>query len=81
MIEATHPKIVLALKHELLQRLNELDLRNVLLLDNQSNFDLCCNKKFTSKILKALHVLHMKSNGGDLKITKKCEIPGNKYKL
>jgi hypothetical protein len=81
MLKATHPKIVLALKHELLQRLNELDLRNVLLLDNQSTFDLCCNKKFTSRILKALHVLHMKSNGGGLKITKKCKIPGYKYKL
>jgi hypothetical protein len=70
MREATHPKIVLALKHESIQRLLELDLQNVLLLDNQSTFDLCCNKKSTSRFLKALHVLHMKSNGGGLKITK-----------
>ena len=76
MLEATHPKIVLALKHESIRRLTELDLRNVLLLDNQSTFELCCNKKVTSRILKALHVLHMKSNGGGLKITKTCEIPG-----
>ena len=33
------------------------------------------------KIIKALHALHMKSNGGGLKITKKCKIPGYKYKL
>ena len=81
MLKATHPKIVLALKHESLQSLNELDLQNVLLLDNQSTFDLCCNKKFTSNILKALHTLHMKSNGGGLKITEQFEIPGYKYKL
>jgi hypothetical protein len=81
MLEATHPKIVLALKNESVKRLNELDLRNVLLLDNQSTFDLCCNKKFTSKIIKGVHTLHMKSNGGGLKITEKCEIPGYKFKL
>ncbi len=81
MLEATHPKIVLALKHESVQRLNKLDLQNVLLLDNQSTFDLCCNKTFTSKILKATNTLHMKSNGGGLKITKQCKIPGYKYKL
>ena len=81
MLKATHPKIVPTLNHESIRRLTELDLRNVLLLDNQSTFNLCCNKNFTSRILKALHVLHMKSNGGGLKITKKCEIPGYKFKL
>ncbi len=35
MLKATHPKIVLALKYESLQRLIELDLQNVLILDNQ----------------------------------------------
>jgi hypothetical protein len=54
-------------------------LRNVLLLDNQSTFDLCCNKKFASKIIKAKNALQMTSNGGGLKITKKCKIPGYKY--
>ncbi len=56
-----------------------MDLRNVLLLDNQSTFDLCCNKKFTSKIWKAINALMMTSNGGSLRITKKCKIPGYKY--
>ncbi len=78
MLEATHPKIVLALKHELVRKLNDLDLQNVLLLDNQSTFNLCCNKKFTLKILKATNTLHMKRNGGGLKITEQCEIPGYK---
>ena len=48
---------------------------------SQSTLNLCCNKKFTSRILKSKHVLHKKSNGGGLKITKKCKIPGYKYKL
>ncbi len=61
------------------RKFTELDLRNVLLLDNQSTFDLCCNKKFASKIIKAENVLQMTSNGGNLKITKKCKIPGYKY--
>ena len=58
-----------------------LDLSNVLLLDNQSTFDLCCNKRFTSKIMKATNALMMTSNGGglSLRITEKCKIPGYKY--
>ena len=51
----------------------------MLLLDNQLTFDLCCNKKFTSKIIKALNALHTTSNGGGLKITEKYKIPGYKY--
>jgi hypothetical protein len=50
MLEEHHPKIVLALK---LRKFTDLDLRNVLLLDNQLTFDLCCNKMFASKIFKA----------------------------
>ena len=46
MLQNCNPKIVLALK---LKKSKDLDLRNVLLLDNQSTFDLCCNKRFTSK--------------------------------
>ncbi len=44
---------------------DDLDLRNVLLLDNQSTFDLCCNKnkKFTSQVTKAPNALTMTSNG------------------
>ncbi len=56
-----------------------MDLRNVLLLDNQSTFDICCNKRFTLKIMKATNALMMTSNGGGLRITEKCKIPGYKY--
>ncbi len=47
MLEEHHPRIVLALKH---RKFTELDLRNVLLLDNQSTFDLCCNKKMHPRL-------------------------------
>jgi hypothetical protein len=76
MLKEHHPRIVLALKH---RKFTELDLRNVLLLDIQSTFDLCCNKKIASKIIKAENALQMTSNGGGLKFTKKCKIPGYKY--
>ncbi len=75
-LEEYHSKVVLALKSS---KSTNLDLRNVLLLDNQSTFDLCCNKTFASKIIKAENTLSMTSNGGGLKITKKCKIPGYKY--
>ncbi len=76
MLEEHHPKVVLALKSG---KFTNLDLRNVLLLDNQSTFDLCCNKTFASKIIKAENTLSMTSNGGGLTITKKCKIPSYKY--
>jgi hypothetical protein len=42
MLQESHPKTVLALKSS---KSIGLDLRNVLLLDNQSTFYLCCNRK------------------------------------
>ena len=63
MFQKCNPKIVLALKSK---KSKDLDLRNVLLLDNQSTFDLCCNKRFTSKISKTSNPLIMTSNGGGL---------------
>ena len=76
MLKEHHPKLVLALKS---RKFTDLDLRNVLLLDNQSTFDLCCNKMFASKIFKAKNALLRMSNGSGLKITKKCKIAGYKY--
>ena len=77
MLEEHHPKVALALKS---RKFTNLDLRNVVLLvHNQSAFDLCCNKMFASKVIKAENALLMTSNGGGLKITEKCKIPGYKY--
>jgi hypothetical protein len=59
-----------------------LDLRNVLLLDNQSTFDLCCNRKFTSSVKTASNALNMTSNGGGLRISEKCKkLPGYKFSV
>ncbi len=76
MLVEHHPKIVLALKS---RKCTDLDLRKVLLLDNQSTFDLCCNKTFASTESKAKNALSVTSNGGGLNITKKCKIPVYKY--
>jgi hypothetical protein len=45
-IEATNPKVAMALKSHKAQ---DLDLRSVWLLDNQSTFDLFCNPDFMGK--------------------------------
>jgi hypothetical protein len=54
MLQESHLKIVLALKSN---KSIGLDLRNVLLLDNQSTFGLCCNRKFVNLVRKAMHAL------------------------
>jgi hypothetical protein len=75
-LKESYPKIALALKSS---RSLDLDLRHILLLDNQSMFDLCCNRGFMSMIRKASRALNMTSNGGCLKITKQGKFPGYKF--
>jgi len=53
----------------------------VLLLDNQSTFDLCCNKTFASKIIKVENAPSMASNGGGLKITEKQQESHHEHHL
>ncbi len=72
-LEESYPKIALALKSK--TSLN-LDLRCVLLLDNKSMFDLCCNRGFISMIRKASCALNMTCNGAGLKITQQGKFPG-----
>jgi hypothetical protein len=76
LLEESYPKITLALK---LSESLDLDLRYVLLLDNQSMFDLCCNRGYMSRIKKASHALNTTSNGGGLKITKQGKFLGCKF--
>ncbi len=72
-IEATNPKIAMALKsHKAL----DLDLRSVWLLDNQSTFDLCCNLDFARNRRNAKQAMNMSSNEGGLQISKECMVPG-----
>ncbi len=75
-LEESYPKIALALKSSKSLYLN---LRCVLLLDNQSTFDLCCNRGFMSRIKQASSALNMTSNGGGLKITEQGKITGYKF--
>jgi hypothetical protein len=75
-LKESYPKIALALK---LSKSLDLDLRCVLLLDNQSTFVLCCNRSFMSRIRKASRALNMTSNGSGLKITKQGKFLGYKF--
>jgi hypothetical protein len=72
-IEATNPKVAMALKSH---KARYLDLRSAWLLDNQSTFDLCCNPDFAGKRRNAKRAMNMLSNGGGLQISKKCMVPG-----
>jgi hypothetical protein len=54
----------------------DLDLRNVWLLDNRSTFDLCCNPDLAKKRLNAKQAMNMLSNGGGLQISKEYMVPG-----
>ena len=76
MLQESHPTIALALK---LSKLIGLDLRNILLLDNQLTFDLCSNRNFVSLVQKALHALNKTGKGGGLKMMEQCKIPGYKF--
>jgi hypothetical protein len=75
-LKESYPEIAFALKSS---KSLYLDLRCVLLLDNQSMFDLCCNRGFMSRIKKASRASNMTSNGGGLKITTQGKLPGYKF--
>ncbi len=72
-IEATNPKVAMALKSHKVQ---DLDLRSVWLLDNQSTFDLCCNPDIAGKRHNAKQAMNISSNRGGLRISKECMVPG-----
>ncbi len=63
VIEVTTPKVAMVLKSH---KARDLDLRTVLLLDNQSNFDLCCNPDFAGKRRNAKRAIYMSSSRGGL---------------
>ena len=58
---------------------DQLDLKNIILLDNQSRLDLICNKKLTSKIEKSDKKISVQGNGGTLTIKYKARILGYNY--
>ena len=57
----------------------KLQLRNLILLDNQSTMDLICNKKFTSNIKKFREKLRVHINSGTLVVNQQSEMP--RYKI
>ena len=54
----------------------QLDLRNVMLLDNQSKLDLICNKNLATKIEKSNCTITVQDNGGTLDITHRAKFKG-----
>ena len=58
---------------------DQIDLKNVILLDNYSTLDLICNKKLTSKINKSDKNISVQGNGGTLAIKYSSRIPGYNY--
>ncbi len=55
-------------------KLKDLDLRGVILLDNQSAMSLFCNRKFVSNIRQSEQPLTLRSNGGSMKVTQVASI-------
>ena len=54
--------------------LRGFNLREVILLDNQSTVDLFCNRKFVHNIRLAPESLTLKSNGGELIVRHIAEV-------
>ena len=58
---------------------DQLDLKNVILHDNQSTLDIIYNKNLTSKIKKSDKKIIVQGNGVTLTIKYKARIPGCNY--
>ena len=56
----------------------KIDLRNIILLDVQSNMDLLFNPKLVGNIYKAKKNMYLQSNGGKMIITNKAQVAGYK---
>ncbi len=55
-------------------KLKDLDLRSVILLDNQSTMSLFCNGRFVNDIRQSDQPLTLRSNGGSMKVTQVASI-------
>ena len=55
---------------------DKLDLKRVIILDNQSTLDLICNKNLTSKIKKSYKKISVQRNLGTLNIKYNDRMPG-----
>jgi hypothetical protein len=53
-----------------------LDIKNIILLDNQSTVSLFCNKNYVEKVWEVKAQLEIATNGGTLKTNKKAFVKG-----
>ena len=58
---------------------DKLDLKSVILLDNQSTLDIISNKMLTSKIKNSDKKISVQGNGGTLTIKYRSRMPGYSY--
>ncbi|MGL5934525.1 MAG: hypothetical protein ACRCZI_02765, partial [Cetobacterium sp.] len=58
-----------------------VDMRNVILLDNQSTIDLFCNPDLVQDITETKSTVQVKSTGGKLRVTEKATLPGYHRKV
>ena len=71
--EKRNAAVLFKQNHELTK---ELDLRQVILLDNQSTMDLFCNPELVNVVYKASKPMRLKSNGGTMNVRHKAKMDG-----
>ena len=58
---------------------DELDMREVILLDSQSTMDIFCNRNLVANVLESSTTLTLQSNGGSLKSKHVAEVKGQHF--
>ena len=72
---------VMRVKHSIFFNDVVINLRQVILLNNQSTVSLFCNPRFTSSVSKAEKPLHLQSNGGTMTVHQVAKIGDGQTKV